>query len=115
MRDLIHLKNQGHVIGLCGNYYVGLKRWPDALRYISFWGPQHHDNKAVYLGAIKMDIQRTQPQYTDFVMVGNRRQDAIMGGMVNGHRVAGTSQDDGWARLAGWRFVREVDFAAGKR
>ena len=87
MRDLIRLKNEGNVIGICGNYYVALKRWPDALRYISFWGPHYHDNKAAYLGTIKMDIQRTQPHYTDFVMVGNRRNDVLAGRVINGHPV----------------------------
>ena len=39
----------------------------------------------------------------DYVMVGN-----ILG-------VSGASDDQGAALLAGWRFIKESEFAAGKR
>jgi hypothetical protein len=46
---------------------------------------------------------RTYIRADDYVMVGN----------IKG--VSGASDDKGAANLAGWRFIKESDFAAGVR
>jgi hypothetical protein len=46
---------------------------------------------------------RTYIRADDYVMVGN----------IKG--VSGASDDEGAANLAGWRFIKESDFAAGAR
>ena len=42
-----------------------------------------------------------------------RADDYIMVGNIKG--VSGASDDQGAADLAGWRFIKESDFAAGER
>ena len=48
----------------------------------------------------------------DKVML-TRNNDYIMVGNIKG--VSGASDDEGAANLAGWRFIKESDFAAGAR
>jgi hypothetical protein len=55
-------------------------------------------SKQIFLVQLKTYIH-----VDDYVMVGN-----VLG-------VSGTSDDQGAAERAGWRFIREGDFAAGKR
>ena len=109
LRDVVRLKNEGDVIGLVGNYYTAFKNWKDIFKVINFYGPLFNHDKASYLGSVKMDISRARPEVRDFIMVGNRRIDALAG------LVLASANDDGQARLAGWRFIREIDFASGKR
>ena len=42
-----------------------------------------------------------------------RADDYIMVGNIKG--ISGASDDQGAANLAGWRFIKESDFAAGER
>lgn len=109
LRDVVDLKNRGNIVGIAGNYYVAFKFWRDVFKVINFWGPMSSHNKASFLGAVKMDIARTQPQYNRYLVVGNKRDDAMKG------LVLPSSQDDGWARLAGWSFLSETEFAQGRR
>jgi hypothetical protein len=55
-------------------------------------------SKDVFLRQLKTYIRAE-----DYIMVGN-----ILG-------VSGGSDDQGAASLAGWRFIKESDFAAGAR
>jgi hypothetical protein len=55
-------------------------------------------SKHAFLSQIK-----TYVRADDYVMVGN-----VLG-------VSGASDDQGAATLAGWRFIKETDFAAGER
>jgi len=88
------LREEGHITGLCGNWamVVGHKGWHTLF---SFIGP---------LSMTKPEFLKHLSQYipaAEYVMVGN---DA-----------PGLSQDGAAAREAGWRFIRENDFAAGGR
>jgi hypothetical protein len=68
---------------------------------VPFWMDQNGatpSDKAVFLHMLK-----TYTPADDYVMVGN-----IMG-------VSGVSDDQGAAARAGWRFIKESDFAAGAR
>ena len=91
------LRDQGHIIGLNGN-------WATVVQTVSLWhllfsfiGPMEM-SKDVFLNQLKTFIWAD-----DYVMVGN----------IKG--VSGASDDQGAASLAGWRFIKESDFATGAR
>ena len=87
----------GHIVGLCGNFAMVTMRVPNWHRVFSFIGPMEM-LKENFLTHIK-----TYVPADEYIMVGN-----IPG-------VSGSSNDYGAAALAGWRFIREAEFAAGSR
>jgi hypothetical protein len=92
-----NLKPEGHIVGLNGNWAVVVRSVPLWHRIFSFIGLMEM-SKDIFLNQL-----RTYILADDYVMVGN----------VKG--VSGASDDEGAANLAGWRFIRESDFAAGAR
>lgn len=103
---LMQLRIEGHIVGICGNWAVLTQHYPGWQHLVSFisvpiWMEPNGttpSEKAVFLAMLKA--------YTpadDYVMVGN-----IMG-------VSGVSDDQGAAARAGWRFIKESDFANGAR
>jgi hypothetical protein len=97
MRDLVTLREQGHIVGLCGNWAVVTMHYPDWHRVCSFVGP---------CGIEKHDFLRELRRHVvaaDYVLVGN-----VLG-------VSGASDDRGAAQQAGWRFIQEAAFATGRR
>lgn len=96
--ELEKLHADGHMVGLCGNWAAVMgnhSRW--ARQFISFIGP---------IGLSKDAFLRQLQGYIradSYIMVGN-----ILG-------VSGGSDDKGAADAAGWRFIKESDFAAGVR
>jgi hypothetical protein len=91
------LKSDGHIVGLNGNWAVVVQSVPLWHRIFSFIGPMEM-SKEIFLNQLKTYIRAD-----DYVMVGN----------IKG--VSGASDDEGAANLAGWRFIKESDFAAGAR
>ena len=91
------LKAQGHIVGLNGNWAVVVQTVPVWHRIFSFIGPMEM-SKDIFLNQLKTYIRAD-----DYIMVGN----------VKG--VSGASDDEGAADLAGWRLIKESDFAAGAR
>ncbi len=91
------LKHQGHILGLNGNWAVVVQTVPLWHRIFSFIGPMEM-SKDIFLNQLKTYIRAD-----DYVMVGN----------IKG--ISGASDDEGAAYLAGWRFIKETDFAAGAR
>jgi hypothetical protein len=91
------LRAQGNIVGLNGNWAVVVQTVPVWHRIFSFIGPMEM-SKAIFLNRLKTYIRAD-----DYIMVGN----------IEG--VSGTSDDEGAANLAGWRFIKESDFAAGTR
>jgi hypothetical protein len=91
------LRGTGNILGLNGNWAVVVQNLPGWHSLFSFIGPMEM-SKHAFLNQIKTHIQAD-----DYVMVGN---------ILN---VSGGSDDLGAARLAGWRFIKESDFAAGER
>ena len=91
------LKYDGHIVGLNGNWAVVVQSVPLWHRIFSFIGPMEM-SKEIFLNQLKTYIRAD-----DYVMVGN----------IKG--VSGASDDEGAANLAGWRFIKESDFAAGAR
>lgn len=96
LADLLALRQAGHVVGICGNWAVFARRvrgWHHLISFLSV------GDKAEFLRQLALYI----PDVEEHVMVGN-----ILG-------VSGASDDRGAAERAGWRFIREADFAAGAR
>lgn len=97
LQDLMNLRIQGHIVGLCGNWSALTMQVPGWQHLVSFLG-EGAPNKEMAL----INLRRYVPA-DDYVMVGN-----ILG-------ISGGSDDKGAAERAGWRFIRESDFAAGAR
>jgi len=94
---LERLRAQGHVVGLCGNWALVVRQVADWPQLVSFLGP---------IACTKVDQLAHLKRYVpadDYVMVGN--DPAIFG----------NSPDRDAAAEAGWRFLREAEFAAGLR
>ena len=92
-----NLKPEGHIVGLNGNWAVVVQSVPLWHLIFSFIGPMEMP-KDIFLNQLKTYISAD-----DYIMVGN----------IKG--VSGASDDAGAANLAGWRFIKESDFAAGER
>lgn len=93
---LMQLRVDGHVVGLCGNWAAVTANVPGWQHLVSFMN----------VGLPKEEFLRELKKHVpaeDYVMVGN-----IPG-------VSGPSNDITAAYLAGWRFIRELDFANGVR
>lgn len=91
------LKVEGHIVGLNGNWAVAVQKLSAWHALFSFIGPMEM-SKHAFLNHIK-----TYVPADDYVMVGN-----ILG-------ISGASDDQGAAMAAGWRFIKESDFALGER
>jgi hypothetical protein len=89
----------GHIIGLCGNWALFVRAVPAWHHLVSFLGPIQTASKADFLGQLRMYIPAS-----DYIMVGNDPATGL-----------GNSPDREMAAQAGWRFIREADFAAGVR
>jgi hypothetical protein len=92
-----NLREQGHIVGLNGNWAAVVQTVSVWHRIFSFVGPMQMP-KDSFLNQL-----RTYIKADDYIMVGN----------IKG--VSGASDDGGAAGLAGWRFIKESDFAAGAR
>src|SRR5215813_8953457 len=97
IKSIDDLKLEGDIIGLNGNWAMVVQSVPLWHRLFSFIGPMEM-SKDIFLNQLKTYIQAD-----DYIMVGN----------IKG--VSGASDDQGTANLAGWRFIKESDFAAGAR
>jgi hypothetical protein len=94
---LAELRAAGHVVGLCGNWAAFCRQFPDWWQLVSFM------NVSTSKETLLQELRRQLPDYEDYILVGN-----ILG-------VSGASDDAGAAYRAGWRFIKESDFAAGLR
>jgi hypothetical protein len=92
------LREEGHIVGLCGNWAAFVRAVPDWHRIASFVGPLGL-TKAEFLDQLRFHVQASE-----YVMVGN---DPATGW--------GNSPDREAAEQARWRFIRENDFASGAR
>jgi hypothetical protein len=91
------LKRQGHIVGLNGNWAVVVQSVPLWHCIFSFIGPMEM-SKDIFLTQLRAYIPAD-----DYIMVGN----------IKG--ISGGSDDEGAAKSAGWRFIKESDFAEGAR
>lgn len=99
MVSVLELKQNGALVGLCGNFVpvanaLGALRINDPFSFVWLMDIP----KEFFLRALRGVFPAE-----DYVMVGN-----ILG-------VTGGSDDQGAAQRAGWRFISERDFAEGAR
>src|SRR5579859_7193025 len=97
LQTLMELFQEGHILGLCGNWALFTQLVGNWYRLFSFIGPMEMTKEA-FLTELKTYIP-----CEEVVMVGN----------IKG--VSGVSDDEGAAKRAGVRFIKESDFANGKR
>jgi hypothetical protein len=96
LSSMMALRNEGHIVGLCGNwgaFVTVVERWQDLVSFMN-------------VGVEKSEFLKQLALYVkaeEYILVGN-----ILG-------VSGASDDQGAAERAGWRFIQERDFAAGAR
>ena len=95
--DVVALREDGHIVGLCGNWAVVTRTWPEWHRVFSFIGP----------------MLMTKPEFLKQLSAYVPADEHVMVGNILG--VSGQSDDQGAAMAAGWRFIRESDFASGAR
>jgi hypothetical protein len=93
LADMQALRNSGHIVGLCGNWGHFTRSVPNWFDYVSFIGPIRC-TKSEFLIEL-----RTYVRAESYVMVGNDP------------RIFGSSDDATAAREAGYRFIRESEFA----
>jgi hypothetical protein len=97
LADVVKLREDGHIIGICGNWGAVTRVVGGWHNLFSFIGP---------IGSTKADMLVQLATYIpaeEHIMVGNDPN------------VFGQSADSGAAAQAGWRFIREEAFARGAR
>jgi hypothetical protein len=105
LQALMDLRCQGHIVGICGNWHLFLTKVKGWQHLISFFN--YGQVKNVFLFEMRHVIQAEE-----YVMVGN------IGPLCSRtFRVpqTGGSDDMSQALAAGWRFIKESDFANGNR
>ena len=97
--SLVSLRQEGHILGLCGNWgliTLNVDGWHNLFSFVGQFGP----TKAEFLSALMRYVK-----CEEVVMVGNDHS-----------RKQHMSPDDATAaRIAGCRFICEDDFAKGIR
>ena len=103
---LVELRDQGQIVGLCGNLHCFMERVPKWWEYISV--TTNFDTLTTLGGLLPKEYWlRT------FLVSCRTAEEYILVGNVLG--VSGASDDKGSAERAGWRFIKEDDFANGVR
>lgn len=113
LKMLMDLRVEGHIVGICGNWglFVRVPGWQHLVSFVSCMPPvfvAEHGNWNVGKTWYMIELQKYVPA-EEYVMVGNVRGEKNSLGFVCG------SDDDKFAKMAGWRFIKESDFAAGAR
>ena len=96
LQQLIYLKNQGHILGLCGAWQKvvnSLDGWQNLFSFVG--GETSEIGKVMILKQLK-DSTRVDR----YIMVGN-------------FGYGGQSKDKEQAEQAGWEFIQEKDFKEG--
>lgn len=102
LQSMMDLRLAGDIVGLCGN-------WSGFCQKVNGWW---HLVSLMNVGTNKAEFMALVKQYLpadDYIMVGN------IFGVPNKLGFPGGSDDQGSAALAGWRFIKEDDFANGVR
>ncbi len=111
IKSMIELKDQGHIIGICGNWTVFVARVQGWQHLISLQHPFHlcyYNEKGERMD--KTDFMKAVRQYLpaeDYVMIGNSLRDK--------EKIPNISDDEGAAFRADWKFIKEENFANGER
>lgn len=112
LQSMMDLRVAGHVVGLCGNWGLFTRMVAGWQHVVSFLncspvvqvGNEVVGDKAWWMKHFKMYVPAD-----DYVMVGNVFGERNSLGFVCGSRCSEA------AAAAGWRFIKEDDFAKGAR
>lgn len=104
MQQLMDLRVDGHIVGLCGNVVpvLSVDGWEHLISFFNVGMP-----KDAYLNEVKRFVRAD-----DYVFVGN------VGPIDSAYLKVpqtGGSDDMGAAMRSSWRFINEADFANGTR
>lgn len=102
---LMQLRVEGHIVGLCGNWGLFLNRVDGWQHLISFYNAGQVKNVFLW------ELRKHAPA-DEYIMVGN--VGPLCSRTYNVPQTGG-SDDMSQAAGAGWRFIREIDFANGAR
>ena len=117
LKSMVDLRVDGHAVGLCGNWGLFTQVVPGWQHLISFLNcapplfiqqlnetyPVRMD-KAWFLQELKRYVSAEE-----YILVGNIKGEKNCLGFVCG------SEDREAAKIGGWRFIKEDDFAKGVR
>jgi hypothetical protein len=95
IQQLFNLRNEGHIIGICGNFHPYTNLIPQWHLFTSLIKISN-ERKHQYLIAVKEHIPADR-----YVMVGN----------IHPSNAPYSDKDE--AELAGWEFISELDFKDG--
>ncbi len=111
LQSLLDLRNEGHIVGICGNWglFVKIPGWQHLASFVNCslvvdYSGTILGDKGWFLAELKKYIPAD-----DYVHVGNEF------GRTNSLGVVCGSHDREAAEKAGYRFILEDDFAEGKR
>lgn len=113
LSSLMELRVQGHIVGICGNWGLFCSRvqgWQHLASFINCClvirdnTGKIHGDKAWFLSQLKQYIPAEE-----YIHVGNVFGEKNCLGFTCG------SYDSDAAQQAGWRFIKEDDFAKGVR
>lgn len=117
-QSLRQLAGAGNIVGLCGNWVGVPQVVPDWRDFLSFMEPPNPGNTGK--GKRLKMLAALYPGAARYVMVGNDPANLPKYwsnyppfNPIGGD--SGISNDIAAARKAGWQFIKEDDFAAGKR
>ena len=110
------LREQGHVVGICGNWGLFcqvVQGWQNLISFVNCVPPLFVQaaagqgvrvDKAWFLNHLQQYVRADE-----YILVGNVKGEKNSLGFICG------SEDSEAAKLAGWRFIKEDDFAGGAR
>ena len=112
LQDLIDLRVQGHIVGICGNWglFCKIPGWHHVASFVSCTfcatdpAGKVYGDKAWFLTELKRYIPADE-----YIHVGNQF------GRINSLGFTCGSHDDAAAQQAGYKFILEDDFAQGVR
>jgi hypothetical protein len=113
IQSLRDLKASGQIVGLCGNWALFCQRVPDWHNIVSFvnCGLVQFEYQGQIIGDKAWFLRNLQTyvRADEYIHVGNCLNEKNSLGFICG------SDDKGAAEKAGWRFIKEDDFAKGVR
>ena len=113
LQSMMDLRNEGHIVGICGNWGLFCQvvpGWQNLVSFVNCSAGLDSEGRVI-VGDKSLWLQHFA-QYVradEFVMVGN------VFGALNSLGVVCGSHDSEAAQIAGWRFIKEDAFAKGVR
>lgn len=117
LQSMMDLRNEGHIVGICGNWGLFCQRvwgWQNLVSFLNCIPPvfvRLQENahgtrvdKAWFLNHLQQYVRADE-----YILVGNVKGEKNSLGFVC------NSEDSEAARLSGWRFIKEDSFAKGVR